>query len=53
MKTKAVILATLLLAISPALAFAQHDTTPTVRSHSEPVHDRTPPVHDRTASTPR
>jgi hypothetical protein len=53
MKKKSIIMATLVLAISPVLAFAQHDTTPPVRTRTEPVHDRTPPAHDRTPTAPR
>jgi hypothetical protein len=53
MRKTILILATAVLAFTPALAFAQHDTTPPVRTHTEPVHDRTPPAHDRTPSAIR
>jgi hypothetical protein len=53
MKTKSMIMATLVLAISPVLAFAQQNTTPPVRTRTEPVHDRTPLVPSRTPTAPR
>ncbi len=53
MKKKSMILATLILAVSPALALAQHDTTPAVRTHTEPVHDRTPPARIHSTPVPR
>ena len=41
---KKIILATLVLALSPALAFARPASTPVVRDHGTPVHDHTQPV---------
>ena len=48
MKTKWTILATLALAISPALAFAHPVSNPAVRNHTTPIHDHTPMARVRT-----
>ena len=53
MKMK-IILATLALTITPALAFANPvNRDQTVRTHSSTVHDRTPQVHDHGTSARR
>ena len=43
--TKNLFVATLALALSPALAFARPASTPVVREHNLSVHDHTQPVH--------
>ena len=41
---KNILIATLALALSPALAFARPASTPVVRDHSVSVHNHTQPV---------
>jgi hypothetical protein len=45
---KNILIATLALALSPALAFARSASTPVVRGHSVSVHDHTQPVRTHT-----